>query len=315
MRTRPMLTIICLAVIPAAVAALPAAAVEFGTYTPDQFREYWYHRGAEISRFVLEQVRYGEMHQGDAVFVFVTEPMNPVIQIKADEPRPENIPVLKLNATRKFFTGIYPYSIMTSIFTPVDIRRRPLPLKISTSVQEWCGHVYMQLNLREEAYRVRLHSYFENEGDQDFRLAREVPEDAVWNMIRIAPETLPRGAFAMIPGTVYARLKHRPLAARKAVAVLSDAEGKSLEGHALVRYEIRFPEEQRILRIDFEKTFPFRIQEWEEAYPVSRGGGTEIMTTRAVRTHTLMNAYWQHNSNEDRDLLEKLGLSAREMGD
>jgi len=43
------------------------------TYTRDQFQDYWYNHGAEISRFELRQMRYGEIHDGDAVLVFVTE--------------------------------------------------------------------------------------------------------------------------------------------------------------------------------------------------------------------------------------------------
>ena len=288
--------------------------LQFGTTTPDQFHDYWYNQGAEISRYALQQARYGEIHDGDAVLVFVTEPMNPAAQVKADHSGPQNIPVLKLNAVRKFFTGIYPYSVMTSIFTPLDTQTYPLPLKITTSVQEWCGHVYTQMNLRDDSYRVRMQSYFEKEGDQAFTLENDVSEDAIWNMIRIAPQMLPQGTFSMIPGTVYARLLHRPLKARKAIATLTRAEGKSLEGHALVRYEIDFPEEQRTLRIDFEQDFPYRIQKWEDSYPGLTRTNTNVMTTSATRTHTIMDAYWQHHANKDRALLKKLGLGAREMG-
>jgi len=297
-----------------AASVYSADRLQFGTYTPDRFHDYWYNRGAEISRYALQQARYGEIHDGDAVLVFVTEPMNPAIQVKADHPGPQSIPILKLNAVRKFFTGIYPYSVMTSIFTPVDTRTYPLPLKITTSVQEWCGQVYTQMNLREDAYRVRMQSYFEKEGDQDFTLGKDVPEDAIWTLIRIAPQTLPQGTFSMIPGTVYARLLHRPLKAQKAIATLARAEGKSLEGHALVHYEIDFPEEQRTLRIDFEQDFPYRIQKWEDSYPGLTRTNTSVMTTSATRTHTIMDAYWQHHANKDRALLKKLGLGARAMG-
>jgi hypothetical protein len=315
MRTYRLLLILLIATI-WPLGGVPAAAeLQFGSYTTDQFRSYWYQRGAEISRFALEQARYGDIHTGDAVLVFVTEPLNPARQVKADEPRPENVPVLKLNAVRKFFTGIYPYSIMTSVFTPIDTRQYPLPLKISTSVQEWCGHVYTQLNLREDAYRIRMYSYFEEEGDRDFQVDRTLPEDAVWTLMRIAPQALPQGTFAMLPGTVYARLMHRPLAPRRATAVLAPSDEKSPEGRPLVRYEIVFPDEKRTLRIFFERDFPYRIQKWEEAYPGLRGGDSAIMTTRAVRTHTVMDAYWQHNGNTDRRLLRKLGLGPRELSD
>jgi len=285
----------------------------FGTYTPDQFRDYWYNRGAEISRFTLQQMRYGEIHEGDAVLVFVTEEINPALQVKADYPGPRTLPILKLNAVRKFFTGIYPYSIMTSVFTPIDVLKHPLPLKITASAQEWCGHVYTQINLSDDEYRVRVHSYFEKEGDQDFRIKNYVPEDAIWTRMRIAPNGLPRGEFFMIPGTVYARLAHRPLRPQKAVAVLNAVSEKSLEGNPLVRYEIEFPAEQRTLRIYFEKEFPYRIQQWEDSYRGPAAMEAQVMTTRATRTHTIMDAYWQHHGNRDRVLLKKLGLSAREM--
>jgi len=288
--------------------------IHFGTYTSAQFRDYWYNHGAEISRFDLHQMRYGEIHQGDAVTVFVTEKMNPAIQVKADNPGPEDIPILKLSAVRKFFTGIYPYSIMTSILSPVDLKKYPLPLKISTSTQEWCGNVYTQMNLHDDEYRVRLQSYFEKEGDQDFKVKKYIPEDAVWNIIRIHPQDLPRGEFFMIPGTVYARLVHRPLAPQKATAALAPVEEKSLEGKPLVRYELNLPGEQRTLRIFFERDFPYRIHKWEESYPGLAGTPAKDLTTRAVRTHTIMDAYWLHHKNKDLKLLKKLGLSAREMG-
>ncbi|CAB1061599.1 FIG01019077: hypothetical protein [Olavius sp. associated proteobacterium Delta 1] len=287
---------------------------QFGTYTSAQFREYWYNHGAEISRFTLQQMRYGEIHEGDAVLVFVTEELNPALQVKADYPGPQNVPILKLNAVRKFFTGIYPYSIMTSVFTPLDVLKYPLPLKITSSAQEWCGHVYTQINLSDDEYRVRVHSYFEKEGDRDFTINNYVPEDAIWTRMRIAPNNLPRGEFFMIPGTVYARLAHRPLRPQKAVAALDAVTLKSLEGRPMVRYEIVFPAEQRTLRIYLEKEFPYRIQQWEESYRGLAATGAKAMTTRAIRTHTIMDAYWQHHGNRDRGLLEQLGLNARELG-
>jgi len=163
-------------------------------------------------------------------------------------------------------------------------------------------------------FRVRVHSYFEQEGDRDFRIKKYVPEDAIWTRLRIAPNGLPRGEFYMIPGTVYACLGHRPLKPQKAVAVLDPVSEKSLEGNPMVRYAIDFPQQQRILRIFFERQFPYRIQKWEESYRGPADPEARILTTRAKRTHTIMDAYWQHHGNRDRVLLKQLGLNAREMG-
>jgi hypothetical protein len=307
-RLQPLLAALIVVTAPAGV---PAAEPIVKDPEHRQFQNYWYPKGAEISRFRLSQSRYGENHSGDAVFVFVTESMNPELQVKADNPDKNDIPVLKLNATRKFYTGVYPYSIMTSVFAPVDTQRYHLPLKISFSSQEWCGHVYMQMNLRDNRYRIRSHSYFEQEADQDHRIDAVFPEDAVWTLIRTAPSRLPQGAFHLLPGPVYLRLKHRPLQAVPAVGKLASSNQKSLEGNALVAYELLLPEENRTLIVLFERHFPHRIQQWEDTYP---GPGGRLLTTRAVRTHTIMSDYWNQHGNDDRRLLKKLGLDADRPG-
>ena len=63
-------------------------------------------------------------------------------------------------------TGIYPYSLMTSVFSPVDTEGVQFPEKITMSTQEWCGHVFTQMNLKWNGYRTRSFSYFEGEHDQ-----------------------------------------------------------------------------------------------------------------------------------------------------
>ena len=47
------------------------------------FNSYWYNYGAEISRFELEQGRYGEIRPGHVVLIFVTEPFLPDIHTLA----------------------------------------------------------------------------------------------------------------------------------------------------------------------------------------------------------------------------------------
>ena len=89
-----------------AAAAHAFGASQLGTYTPEQFRDYWYNHGAEISRFSLQQMRYGQIHEGDSVLVFVTEKMHPGSQIKADNPGSEDIAVLKWNETYRGLAGM-----------------------------------------------------------------------------------------------------------------------------------------------------------------------------------------------------------------
>lgn len=69
----------------------------------ENFNQYWYDGNAEITSYKLSQVRYGEIHEGRAVTIFVTEDFLPEKQVKADYQNEKNIPVLKLNSTKKVF--------------------------------------------------------------------------------------------------------------------------------------------------------------------------------------------------------------------
>ena len=182
-----------------------------------EFKEYWYSGQAELTRYELEQARYGEIHKGDAVLIFVTEDFHTDKQVKYEKGDRKNVQsVMKLNFTRKFFTGIYPYSMMSSIFSPVDPSKPAL--KVTTSSQEWCGHTFSQLNLRNNKYEGILHSYFQDEGDQKFSIDAVMLEDDIWNKIRLDPSVLPLGEIKIIPGAMYLRLKHMTINAEPATA-------------------------------------------------------------------------------------------------
>ena len=192
------------------------------------FNSYWYNYGAEISRFELEQGRYGEIRPGHVVLIFVTEPFLPDIQVKSDfkASREKSIPILKLNLIKRFNTGIYDYSIMKSVFTPIPSEQHPFSktLKVSTTRQDWCGHVYLQYNLEEDHYKVKQYSYFEKEGDKAVNIPSVHLEDDIWTRIRIDPKTLPLGGIEMIPGSFFTTLRMIDLRVEKAVAELTNIQ-------------------------------------------------------------------------------------------
>ena len=149
----------------------------------EEFKNYWYGGKAEITTYKLEQARYGELHEGYSVLVFVTEDFSKSNQVKLDNPQDakgDDVKVLKLNRIKKFDTGIYSYSMMDSVFTPVYVDEYPSSLKVSSSSQEWCGNTFMQLNLGYSGYEVSTYSYFESEGDRKFSLQKEILEDELW---------------------------------------------------------------------------------------------------------------------------------------
>lgn len=258
------------------------------------FKDYWYAGEAEITSYKLEQARYGEIREGEAVLVFVTEDFLPETQVKADNYSDKNIPVLKLNATKKFNTGIYPYSIMQSTFYPIANNKHAI--KVSASVQEWCGHVYTQLNNRNE-FEISSHSYFQGEADQNFRIEKTWTENELWTKIRINPSTLPTGEISIIPSLEFIRLSHKNIKAYKAFANLKNGT-----------YSINYPELSRSLKINFNTAFPYDILSWEETSTSGFGASTKSLTTKATKLKTIKSDYWNKKSNADQSLRTTLKL-------
>jgi len=273
----------------------------------NKFEDFWYQGKAELSSYKLEQARYGEIHTGEAVMIFVTEDFSASKLVKLDNPSAtpkDAVNILKLNMTRKFNTGIYPYSMMTSVFSPVDIKKQPNTLKLTATSQEWCGHTFMQVNLDKENYSVNLNSYFESEGDQNFKVDKVMLEDEIWNRIRIAPKSLPTGDIMLLPSTIYARLRHTDFKPEQATA---DLKSNKLN-QKLMDYTIQYKNMDRTLKVTFQKEFPFQIEAWEESNISGWGSNAKTLTTKAVRKKSMMLDYWNKHNNEDLELRKELNL-------
>ena len=253
------------------------------------WKDYWYGGVAELNQYALQQARYGEIHKGDAVLIFVTEDFLKDRQVKYEGGPKDRMSVLKLNATKKFWTGIYPYSLMTSVFTPIAASKPSL--KVTTTAQEWCGHSFSQLNLKGNHYEGLLRSYFMNEGDENFRLEKAFLEDEIWNLIRLNPEALPTGNIEMVPGTQFLRLRHRKFGVEKAKATLTKDKATGI-----CNYHLDYQDFNRVLEITFKTEFPHQIMGWKET---SGSGRDAALTTRASLTHTLKSPYWRKNSRAD----------------
>ena len=259
-----------------------------------KFKDYWYDGTAEITSYKLEQARYGELREGTAVLVFVTEPFDNKLQVKADYPNTSNIPVLKLNSTKNFNTGVYPYSIMQSTFYPVSNDQHAI--KVSSSIQEWCGQVYAQLNNRDQ-FEFTSHSYFQSEADQNIKLDKTILENELWNQLRINPSSLPVGELEIIPSLEFLRLKHVPIKPYKAYVTLNKGT-----------YTINYRDLERSLTINFDVQFPYTIESWEETSKSGFGSNLKTLTSKATRLERIKSAYWNKNSNSDQGLRTTLKL-------
>src|SRR5688500_8504025 len=101
-----------------------AAAAETVAAPSPAFMQYWKSGLAELTSYDVAAERYGEMRKGQGVMVFVYEEINADTRIKVESaktPPAKRIPVLKLNNVLKFSTGVYDYSIMTSVFAGLTV--------------------------------------------------------------------------------------------------------------------------------------------------------------------------------------------------
>ena len=270
------------------------------TVSDSLFNSYWYADKAEIRTYNLTQSRYGELHQGLATVIFVTEPISKKKGIKPDNYRNtgDHIPVLKMNLLKKFGTGIYPYSMMLSTFTPLGESEGMI--KASASGQEWCGHIFSQMNKRKKQYDVVSYSYFEEEGDTQFTLPTIFTEDEIWSRIRLDYKSLPIGDIKIIPGLYYTRLEQHKLEAEKAKATLETNKEESY-------YTLTYPSRERTLAITFNTAFPHEIIKWEETYADKRAPDKRLTTT-AILNKTRNIDYWNYNAEKHKTIRKELGV-------
>lgn len=253
----------------------------------EEQKMYWYENKAEINSYALIQARYGETRKGKAVMVFVTEPFSPRSFTKADFFKRSNIPVLKLNYTKNFETGIYPYSMMASTFFPVD--GSSSSVKITASCQEWCGHTFVEMKNRGTLI-FDVFSYFEGENQRN-KVRNAIPEDDIWSMIRLFPDKLPLGDVSMVPPMFYLRLMHKDTKAYNCKTTIKKENERT-------QYILYYPELDRKMTMVFENNFPYRILEWYEEYADGFGQKAQKLITSGKLLKSHKSAYWHQNGHQ-----------------
>ena len=207
---------------------------------------------AEISTFTLNKARYEGVHPGEAVLVFVAEPFLIDKQVKADHPTKENsVSVLKMNRIDRFSTGIYDYSLYTSVFTASKQFSAHYPLKITMGAQDWCGQTFTQIN-NNNGFEYSHHSYFESEGDTAMHFNYAMTGDNMFNLARISPDLLPTGGFEILPAVHYLRTSHCEIKTYNAKGSMTNVKGGKM-------YEYEIPALNRSVRITISDTNHHRI--------------------------------------------------------
>ena len=271
----------------------------------DAFYRTWSDGKAELSGYRITTSRYGQLREGTAVLIFVTEEMNKKTLIKDDTgavPPADKEVVMKLNQTLDFRTGIYPYSVMTSVFGPVGSsgRERFAPVKIAFSAQEWCGQVFHLLKPTVDGLESEIRSYFSTEGDADERLSTPpftLYEDALPIQLRELDGPFNGGedwAGHLVPAVWNLRKRHVPV---EAVSATITRESIDRDGVAATAFTLRYGGVERTFWV--EAGGSRRLLGWE----ASDGERADILKTTRL-------PYWQLNANGAESYLAELGLVA-----
>lgn len=286
-----------LAIAAAALAAGPVPAAS------PAFWKAWGDGKAELSGYTVVTSRYGAPRNGQAVLIFVTEPMDRRNWIKddaGDVPAAERVNVMKLNSILKFQTGIYPYSVMTSVFAPVDpvTPERFAPAKVTMSAQEWCGHVYQRLLPGPQAFASELRSYFHADGDRDDTMntpTGTLYEDALLIQLRELDGPFAGGkswSGTLVPSLWTQRKRHAPV---EPVAASIRREDAVRDGRPVTRFILRYA--KAMITYDVEKAPPRRVLAWKS----SEGDDAKLLKTIRL-------PYWQLNAPGDERYLKDLGF-------
>jgi len=265
------------------------------------FWKVWGDGKAELSGYAITTTRYGVPREGRIVLIYVTEPMDRRNWIKddaGDVPVEERVNVLKLNNVLKFQTGIYPYSVMTSVFAPVDASSadRFAPAKIAMSAQEWCGLVYQKVVPAPEAFASEMRSYFHAEGDRDATVKTPpgtLYEDALLIQLRELDGPFAGGkswAGSLVPSLWSQRRSH---AALGPVAATIKREEATRNGAPVTRFTLLYG--SVATTYDVEKAAPRRVLSWKTE------GGDEAKLLKTARL-----PYWQLNGPGDEKYLKEL---------
>lgn len=266
-----------------------------------RFWKHWGDGRAELSSYRAQVERYGVLRDAEVVKIFVTEPMDRRTWIKDDgAPRAQQVQVLKLNQMIKFQTGIYPYSVMTSTFSPAGRWRSEAfaPAKITLTAQEWCGHVFEGLWAGPDQMMTRVRSYFSSEGEKTAIQKIDVQtlyEDALWIQLREWEGPFAQGKSwrgPVVPSLWRVRKKHIATAPIQGEIQREEA---TREGAAVRRFTLRYAGYWK--RIDIEAAWPHRVLGWS----ASDGEKATLQGSKRL-------AYWMLNGPKDTGYRKQIGL-------
>ena len=237
---------------------------------------YWGDGKAEVASYRILYPRYGELREGKATLITVTETFSEKKKVKSNpgtNPKSDELPVIKFSLTKKFQTGIYDYTLSANSF--ISLRKRggrPLgrPIKVSFNLQEWCGHVFAQALFNDSAIDIVSHSYFDGEADQSYSL-------------KASPEVINEDALLF-----YARRIVKGIEYDESITAVSSLETARMDhGNLFIRN----------LKVKFKE------QDNKNLITYSTQGGT-LLEVHTQKEYPHVITYWKKSNGEEGSLLQ-----------
>jgi len=266
---------------------------------------YWYQSKAEVNGYTLKEQRYGVMRDGYVVLIFVTEDFLTSKNVKNESyVDKSSVPVFKCNMKKHFVTGMYDYTLMSSVFSPANA---PLdhPYKVSSSNLDWCGHEWLQVNRKGNNLELEQFSYFEKEADRKLSLTSCLQEDELFNLIRLCPNQIPTGLQKMLPSTQYLMIQHWPIEAVDVDIKNMEYKGSDFSIDNTKCLQVLMPSLNRELNIVYENNPPYKILGWTDNFPNKEG---DIMKSIAKLKESMLEDYWNKNGKAYESLRIVLGV-------
>lgn len=267
------------------------------------FNGEYFSGEAQILVYELQKARYDSIHNGEAILVQVVEPFLYKEQVKNDQGEAEgSLNILKSNYFERFSTGVYDYALMTSTFTPLRYDTLQHSIKITSSIQDWCGQTLLHLNNRG-VFNLQMNSYFQKEGDSTFEIDRTWQEDEIMNLIRLSEAVLPLDNFKILPKTAFLSTNH---ITPKSYGAFGQIKNEMMDTLALKVYSISIPELKRTVRYYYDPSRENLITKIEEEYPTVFDG--KIRKSTAILKSSQKMPYWELNAPSNKKLRKKMGL-------
>lgn len=280
------------------------------------FYNTWGDGKGEVNTYHVVEERYGELRDGHAVLVFVTEELNRDTYVKVESdatPADNRMYVVKMNRLLRFATGLYDYAAMTTVFSVADSHLGHHPFQAARATlteQDWCGQVYQRTDLRSDGWHRDYFSYFEREGEQhDVLPAKDTDlEDNLWIWIReLDGEVIPPGGAyetRLIPSAWTLRKIHRPAELESVRIEKGIRESFTTDLGAHEAYRWSWTAAGRTTSAWIEADGAHRILGWED----SLGGHGRLAKSERL-------VYWQEHDNADTNVRERFRLPEYQLSE